>query len=384
MKKIFLLHCFPVPYRNHLFEIMSEEAKKRNIFFEVQFYAASDKSRPAWTFASDQLLFKNKYWKPIFKIGSVLHLNLDLLMYIYREKPDVIISGGVWAYLNSILITLFIPKRIIAWDETNRFDFGSIKKKHIKIKKFLTSKIKFFASTGAESKSYYLDLLGSKEYNQKVFLNLPNIINESLFEKTQENIREANKLFSEFNIPQNKKIIYWPARFIADKGIEEFLDKVDQEKLNDWHIILVGDGILKDKIFKKIDEENLNEKFSIISIMPYEKARLFYFIADLFILPSLSDSNPLSVIEAIHSSLPIIISNRVGNYNEVLVEEENGISLDPYNQDSVQNAMTYMLSKTRNELRCMGEFSKKIALDNFSSKQIVSDFFTGIQKNRLI
>ena len=66
-KKIYLLHCFPAPYRNHLFKVMNQEASKRGIKFIVQFYAEYDESRPFWRFKSEDLEYEHHFWKLNYK-----------------------------------------------------------------------------------------------------------------------------------------------------------------------------------------------------------------------------------------------------------------------------------------------------------------------------
>jgi glycosyltransferase involved in cell wall biosynthesis len=112
--------------------------------------------------------------------------------------------------------------------------------------------------------------------------------------------------------------------------------------------------------------------------LTYEKSIRFYSIADLVIMPSMADSNPLSLIEAIHSSLPILISNRVGNKTEVLLEGENGYSCDPENAEDLYSISYKMFNLSKNDLALMGEKSKILAKKYFDSKSIIKTFFDSI------
>lgn len=381
MKNIKLLHCFPVPYRNYLFEIMHMEAKSRNYNFEVLFYDKFDESRPNWVFSAENLKYSHKYFKPNFKRGPVLHLNFDLLKYLMNSNVDILISGGVWSSLNSIVLIMFSKIQIIGWDETNRFDFGSQKKNYLFLKKMLVKKLKYLAVPGLESKLYYKELIGEYKLSKKNILNLPNLIDESLFESII-----ANKKVIEVEISEKypfldftKTIVYWPARYIEDKGIENFLEIIDLELLKNAQIFLLGHGPLKEKISALIERKGFTENIFMLDSMRYEDSIKFYAISDLVLMPSLSDSNPLTLVEAIHSSLPLLISKRVGNLNEVLIEGENGYSFDPSNNIEVYRLTKLLFKTSKNKLKEMGEISKKIAYKNFNSKEVVKVFFNNLE-----
>lgn len=373
-KKIVLLHCFPVPYRNHMFESLAIECFNRNIDFEVHFFSGFDISRPKWRFVSKDLKFKNFFWRPIFKYGPVMQLNVDLLFYLWKKKPDLIIMGGVWSSLNTIFLTLFSKVPIVAWDETNRFDFGSVSKRFYWLKRHLINNLKFIAIPGLESKYFYREILDEKSFRTKKFIYLPNIVDEKLFNPSSISSIESEDIRKHFKIPLDKKVAYWPARFIPHKGIVNFIRYLDEDILFEWIIVIVGDGPLKEESSNFIKDKGLESYFKINDLLPYEEALKLYFISDLLIMPSIADSNPLSVIEAIHSSLPILVSNRIGNFHEVLIEKKNGVGVDPFNESSMRGGIDFMFSKSKLDLLGMGKISKVLAVKNYSSESIIKEF----------
>lgn len=52
-----------------------------------------------------------------------------------------------------------------------------------------------------------------------------------------------------------------------------------------------------------------------------------YSISDVFVLPSISDANPLTCIEALWTELPLFISENCGNYPEVIEQGKMDIRL---------------------------------------------------------
>ena len=103
-----------------------------------------------------------------------------------------------------------------------------------------------------------------------------------------------------------------------------------------------------------------------------------YVASDLFVLPSLYDPNPLSVVEALHSGLPLFISCKCGNSYEAISNNRNGIIFDPLNSKDTKSKMKIIFNKNKKQLKAMGRLSKKIANKNWNSKKVVDNFINKI------
>jgi glycosyltransferase involved in cell wall biosynthesis len=71
-------------------------------------------------------------------------------------------------------------------------------------------------------------------------------------------------------------------------------------------------------------------------------------------LPSLKDPSPLSPIEAIAAGLPILVSSRIGNLEDVLAEGINGWSYDPFDEINKGKEIVSKISNLKKE-----DFKKK-------------------------
>lgn len=77
----------------------------------------------------------------------------------------------------------------------------------------------------------------------------------------------------------------------------------------------------------------------------------YYQQNDVFILPSISEPWGLVVEEALNNGLPVILSNRVGCAEELLIEGENGFSFQYDNEESLFEAIEKIREiKTYNRL----------------------------------
>ena len=64
--------------------------------------------------------------------------------------------------------------------------------------------------------------------------------------------------------------------------------------------------------------------FRMLGHQPQQKMLDYYLAADVFVLPSLGDPNPLAAIEALWAGLPLLLNCGVGNWYEVLEPGKNG------------------------------------------------------------
>ena len=144
--------------------------------------------------------------------------------------------------------------------------------------------------------------------------------------------------------------------------------------LTNWQIIIAGKGPLKNNILSLINSRNLNNHVKIIDPVNYVDMPILYKLSDLFIIPSVKDNNPLTLIEALHSNLPILASNKIGNYPEAIQDGINGWSLNPLDANSIQSASYSAFSSSKQKLQLMGAKSKDIAKKNWDSKEALETF----------
>ncbi|WP_318443398.1 glycosyltransferase family 4 protein [Photobacterium leiognathi] len=185
---------------------------------------------------------------------------------------------------------------------------------------------------------------------------------------------DTNKYFPTYKNNTPLKIVL-VARMLKDKGVREFIQSsqlLHENKVN-VRMILVG-GIDESNIsslsLKEINKavtdgyvEYLGHQSDILSI---------YQSSDVACLPSYREGLPKSLIEAASCGLPIITTNVPGcrqmiddGLNGILVKAKDSISLAKAIEDLVND---------ENKLKSMGEYSRKMAVEKFDYKHVLSSF----------
>lgn len=105
--------------------------------------------------------------------------------------------------------------------------------------------------------------------------------------------------------------LLWVGRFVKGKGVEYIIRAMDilVKEYPNLHLILVGDGPEKDRICKLITDFKINDYVRIIDFIPYDEMPDIFQHGDIFILPSLNEGVPRTVLEAMSCGLPVVISD---------------------------------------------------------------------------
>jgi glycosyltransferase involved in cell wall biosynthesis len=108
--------------------------------------------------------------------------------------------------------------------------------------------------------------------------------------------------------------------------------------LGAFSILLVGEGPLRPRLEALVDASGLKDHVRFSGQLGRLELREMYHNADIFVLPSLSEGMPLTLLEAWASGLPVIITN-VGNVPEVCVNGENAWIIEPGCEGALHEAM---------------------------------------------
>ena len=137
---------------------------------------------------------------------------------------------------------------------------------------------------------------------------LNNAINLNRFAFSAET---QNRMRRELNIPADVLVVGHLGRFRAEKNHLFLLDVFAQIHRSNPNsvLLLVGDGELRSSICDKIDSQGLTE--SVILAGARNNTWDYYNVMDSFVLPSLYEGVPVSLVEAQAAGLPCIVSANV-------------------------------------------------------------------------
>jgi glycosyltransferase involved in cell wall biosynthesis len=134
--------------------------------------------------------------------------------------------------------------------------------------------------------------------------------------------------------------------------------------------LLVGDGSLRKDMEAKARDLKLNGNIKFVGARPDIPQILS--IIDIFILTSLSESLPNSVLEAMACEKPVVCTE-VGGIPEVVLNAENGILARPKDYQDIAKAVINLIEKESLRNR-MGVLGRKTVKERFSLERMVKEY----------
>lgn len=206
-------------------------------------------------------------------------------------------------------------------------------------------------------------------HEKRKFVYLPNSIDTSKFFPLDENRKLS--LREKYKLSPNKKYILFVGRLEPLKGILDLTKAIKEvykyKEYENVNLLVVGDGPLKNQI----------SKFDFVKCLgriPYENMNEIYNVSDIFILPSLYENFPMTILEAMCCGLPVIANNagdikEIVNNNKMIIDEPSIWTI------KVKEKIEFLLNLSKDDLDEISKQNRKRIINNFSSDCSVSKVF---------
>lgn len=162
------------------------------------------------------------------------------------------------------------------------------------------------------------------------------------------NFLEKDEARKKLELDSQKNYFGTIASFYPDKGHHYLIEaiKILQEQnsplLKKYNWILIGSGPEQIKITKQIQENNLTSYIKIIEAQDNDWQYLKAF--DCFILPSVKEGLPYTILEAGLAQIPVI-ATAVGGVPEIITDLVNGLLVATANPPALVSAIEKIVSK---------------------------------------
>ncbi len=153
-------------------------------------------------------------------------------------------------------------------------------------------------------------------------------------------------------------------RLSSEKGHRDLLTALGalSPQLPPWRLLILGDGPERQNLEQQSQQLGLTGKVHFLG--HHTHAGPFYRLADVFLLPSLSEGSSNALLEAMLSGL-CCVASRVGGNPETLVDQQSGLLLPPSQPEQWTATLTHLLSNP-SLLTPLGEAAQKRVQEHFS------------------
>jgi N-acetyl-alpha-D-glucosaminyl L-malate synthase BshA len=219
-------------------------------------------------------------------------------------------------------------------------------------------------SDGVTAVSEYLKEETYKLFDIKKEIKvIPNFIDLDRFKRTKK------EHFKKAICPEGEKVITHVSNFREVKRVSDVVEAFAQVLKNGVpaKLLMVGDGPDRSKAEQKCRDLKVCEHVRFLG--KQEQVEEVLSIADLFMIPSGSETFGLAALEAMSCSVPVISSN-VGGLPEVNIDGETGFVCELADVECMGRCATKIL-KDENLHKKMSKAARKRA-ENFEIDKIVS------------
>jgi glycosyltransferase involved in cell wall biosynthesis len=136
------------------------------------------------------------------------------------------------------------------------------------------------------------------------------------------------------------------------------------------HLLLVGDGACRQDLEQQVRDLRLRSKVHFLGQRSDVPELLG--AADIFILPSENEGNPLSLMEAMAAGLPVI-ATAVGGVPELIEDHRSGLLVTPGDADGMAVAILRLLQDAEKR-RTMAASAAQRAMQAFSASRMAQGY----------
>lgn len=371
VKKYIFFTNIPAPYRISFYN----ELYKSGFNFEVYYMRATESDRN-WKIDPGEIKHPFYIDRGFYKtIGRFhVHFNPKLIVKLFKVQGAEIIIGGNWNDINVLALVVLkrlglLKSKLHFWTEANYLTIGSINNNPVKrmVRNFV-----YNSSAGAQISSGKMTEITMEKWGIKgrTFIRLPNTIEEEKFRISEEEI----SLRHQNDIP----IFLMPVRLAERiKGMINFFSSIGYENIRKGLFLIAGDGPDKEAVQTFIHTHGFETNIKLLGHCDTEKLIALYKKANVFVLPSFSDSSPLTLVEALAMRLPLLVSERCGNHFEAVADGGNGYLFDPSDPGGVKSAFESLMRRA-NEWESMGRKSGEIYQEKFYRQKAIENFINAL------
>jgi glycosyltransferase involved in cell wall biosynthesis len=342
-RRLLILTEIISPYRIPLFNCLAQEP---GIDLHVVFLAENDPRLRQWKVYREEIRFSHEIlpsWRGRVRGFNVL-VNGRVVQALQRASPQIVLCGGynyfaswqalIWSRLRNVPFVL--------WSESNRYDARRGHAAIEMLKAEFLGHCTGFVVPGHAAEEY---LRAHKIRKDRIFF-APNAIDNDLFRDLSLDARRNSAIRRrELDLPD--RYVLFVGRVVREKGVFELVKAygaLEEDVRRSLGLVIVGDGPAR----VELQEEASRVRGGTIKFAGFvqrEQLPAHYALAEMFVLPTYTDTWGLVVNEAMACGLPVIVSRIAGCTADLIEEEWNGLLIEPRDVSSLKSAISRLAGR---------------------------------------
>lgn len=175
----------------------------------------------------------------------------------------------------------------------------------------------------------------------------------------------------QMSIPEHAPLILFVGRLAPEKELPSLINALARVvlKIPSARLVLVGDGPDRAQLEARISELGLAESVYFAGMSPAAAVRSWLQAADVFALVSSNEGFSCSLLEAMSTGLPSVVSNIPAN-TQLIENEVHGLISELRDEESIARALCRLLADAPLR-RTMGATARQRVIENYSTDKVI-------------
>jgi len=203
---------------------------------------------------------------------------------------------------------------------------------------------------------------------------IPNGVDMKIFSRSSD----IDQLRAKLSLKNDEKILLFVGRLAKVKRVEVLIALTKSLIKEGFRLktLLVGDGPDR-RLYEKLARPIKNNVI-FIGQVPHTEVAKYYSLADVFVLPSLSEGLPQVLLEASATGKPCVATS-VNGTSDIIVHGKTGYLVERWNIDAYHDYVKVLLEDEQLSKK-MGSMAVQFVKENFSW-DVVMDKYEKVYEN---
>lgn len=338
--KLLCFHPALAPYRIDFFNLLAKKCEMKMMLLQ--------KNLKTQKFEQRTLLAKCEFVPEYMLKGFDCKgrmIRFGALWRILKEKPDIVVGYEA----SPLMMELCLLKPFFKWKLwTSMDDSPSLIEKRSGLRRFVRDwvirRCDGVIVPSDEAIGVYHSALRVGASTK--LISVPIIYDEKKFRRDEKIVFDKAAKWRSENLKDDERAVFFVGRLSPEKNLKWLVERVaDRRWPKNTRLFLVGGGPRQESLATMVQELGLDETVRFCGREEGLRLQTYFASADLFILPSLSETFGAVVSESLHWGCPCLVSDQVGAKS--LIAPSNGAVFEVGNETDFYEQLRNIMAQDK-------------------------------------
>ena len=228
--------------------------------------------------------------------------------FMHFNRIEAALAAYGWSGEKTLFIHNDIQRQMSSASGNNAILWQKFPSLYFALESYLVKQFDYIYSCHTETAEFYQqkypDLADSTNY-------LKNTVDEEVFYALESSKQQQQRqdLIEEMGLPQETRFILFAGRLHPQKDPLLLIEAFAHLNRPNVHLLMAGAGELEAEIRTRITKHNLLKQVTVLGAVPQARLAKLHQISSVFVLSSVFEGLPLTVLEALSCGTPVVTTD---------------------------------------------------------------------------